>query len=96
MDERELYQQKQKAQLDEWKAQLDKLKAKAAGASADAKLKLNEQIKMLESKVQDAEAKLSELAKAGDDAWDSIKAGVDAAWNSLRSAFSDAAAQFKD
>jgi len=32
MSEKELYQQKLQAQLDEWKAEIDKLKAKAAGA----------------------------------------------------------------
>jgi hypothetical protein len=29
-----------KAQLDLWKAEIDKLKAKAAGANADAQLKM--------------------------------------------------------
>ncbi len=36
MGEKELYQQKMKAQLDLWKAEIDKLKAKAAGVNADA------------------------------------------------------------
>jgi hypothetical protein len=38
MNEKELYQQKKQAQLDEWKAEVDKLKAKASGASADAQM----------------------------------------------------------
>jgi hypothetical protein len=33
-----LYQQKKQSQLDEWQAEVDKLKAKALGASADAQL----------------------------------------------------------
>ena len=65
MGDKELYEQKKQAQLDEWKADLDKLKAKASGASADAQLEMNKQIKALESKIEEGKAKLSELAKAG-------------------------------
>jgi len=52
MNEKELYQQKTQAQLDEWKAELDKLKAKASSASADTQLELNKQIKALEGKLE--------------------------------------------
>lgn len=95
MSDKELYQQKMQAQLDEWKAEVDKLKAKASGASADAQLEMNKQIKALESKIEEGKAKLSELAKAGEDAWESIKDGVESAWGSLKSAVSDAASKFK-
>ncbi|GJQ58993.1 MAG: hypothetical protein D8M57_02610 [Candidatus Scalindua sp. AMX11] len=95
MDDKELYQQKKQAQLDEWKAEIDKLKAKASGASADVQLEMNKQIKTIESKVIEGKKKLSELAEAGEDAWESIKEGVESAWNSLKSAVSDAAAKFK-
>ncbi len=47
MNEKELYQQKKQAQLNEWKAEFDKLKAKASGASADAQLELNKQIAVI-------------------------------------------------
>lgn len=95
MNDKELYQQKQQAQLDEWKAEVDRLRAKASGASADAQLEMNKQIKVLESKLEEGMAKLAELAKAGEDAWESIKVGVDAAWGSMKSALSDAASKFK-
>ena len=65
MSDKELYQQKMQAKLDEWKAEVDKLKAKASGASADAQLEMNKQIKALESKIEEGKAKLSELAIAG-------------------------------
>lgn len=95
MSDRELYQQKLQAQLDEWKAELDKLKAKVAGASADAQLKMNQQVALLESKIDEGKTKLSELAEASSDAWASVKNGVESAWESMRSAFSDAASKFK-
>lgn len=84
MNEKELYQQKTQAQLDEWKAELDKLKAKASGASADTQLELNKQIKALEGKLEEGNNKLAEIVDASEDAWDSMK-----------SAFSEAAAKFK-
>jgi chromosome segregation ATPase len=95
MSEKELYQQKAQAQLDEWKAELEKLKAKASGASADAQLEMKEQIQALEGKFEEGKAKLAEIAEASDDAWESIKEGIESAWSSLKSAFSDAGSKFK-
>ena len=94
MNEKELYQQKKQAQLDEWKAEVDKLKAKASGASADAQLELNKQIEVLEGKIGEGKTKLAEIADASEDAWESIKEGVESAWESMTSAYSDAAAKF--
>ncbi len=90
-----MYQQKRQAQLDEWKAEVPKFKAKASASSTDAQLRLNEQIKLLEGKIEEGKAKLAEIAKAPDDAWESIKEGGESAWASLKSAFSDAASKFR-
>lgn len=95
MNDKELYQQKMQARLDEWKAEVDKLKAKASGASADVQLDMNKQIKVLERSIEEGKAKLSELAEASEDAWGSIKDGVESAWDSLKSAATDAAGKFK-
>ncbi len=85
----ELYQQKAQATLDGWKADLEKLKSKASGASADAQLELNEKIRELQPQIEAAQAKLAELESSGDEAWESVKEGVESAWSSLRSAFND-------
>jgi len=94
MNEKELYQQKAKAQLDEWKAELDKLQAKVSGASADKQLEMNEQIRALEGKIEEGKARLAEIREASEDAWESIKEGVESAQSSLKSAFRDAASKF--
>jgi septal ring factor EnvC (AmiA/AmiB activator) len=86
MNEREVYQQKSQSQLDEWKAEFEKLKVKASTASADAQAKLNDQINDLEGKIAEAESKLAELNDAADDAWESIKEGFEEARDSLESA----------
>ena len=95
MNDKQLYQQKKQAQLDEWKAEVDKLKAKASEASADAQLKLNKQVNALEGKIEDGKAKLAEIAEASDDAWESMKDGVESAWDSMKSAFRGAVDKFK-
>ncbi|MCG6201811.1 coiled coil domain-containing protein [Psychromonas antarctica] len=84
MNKKELYQQKKQAQLDEWQAELDKLKAKASGASVDVQLEVNKQIKALEGKLDEGNTKLAEIAAASDDTWESMK-----------SAFNDTVAKFK-
>lgn len=96
MNERELYKQKKQAQLDQWKAELFKLKAKASEASADTKLKMNSQIKGLESKVEEGKTRLSAIEDAGEEEWKTVKEGLESAWDSMKSAFSDAADKFRE
>ena len=95
MNDKELYQQKKQAQLDEWEAEVEKLKAQASEASADTQIELNKQIDTLEAKIEEGKSKLSELSGASNDAWESIKEGMESAWVSITSAFSEAAAKFK-
>jgi flagellar biosynthesis chaperone FliJ len=95
MNEKDLYQQKMQAQLDEWMAKVSVLKARASKASADVQLEMNRQIKTLENLIEDGKSKLSKLAKAGEGAWESLKDGVESAWTTMKSSVSDAAAKFK-
>ncbi len=94
MDERQLFHQKQEAQLKEWQAYFDKLKAKAEEASADTQLALKKELDVLKEKIHDGSARLRELSDAGDDAWDTAKQRVESAWHSLRSAVHDATSKF--
>ncbi len=95
MNDKELYMRKLQARIDEWKADIDKFKAKASGASADVQLDMNQQVRVLERRIEDGKARLSELAEAGEDAWESIKDGIESAWDSLKSAATDATARFQ-
>jgi len=95
MSKKELYEQKMQAQLNEWQAEVDKFKAKASGASAKAQLQLNKDISALEGKIEQGNTKLAEVTAASEDAWESIKEGVDSTWDSLESAVSDAKAKLK-
>lgn len=95
MNERELYQKKMKAQLDEWKADVDKLRARASGKSADAQLTLHKLLKDLNVKIDEGKAKLDKLVDEGEDKWISAKKGVESSCDSLKSAIKDATAKFK-
>jgi len=95
MSAKQAYEKKLEARLDEWKAEIDKLKAKAAGAEADAQLQYEKEIDNLQKRQAEARQKLEELRKAGDDAWEDMKAGIENAWSELQDAMGKATARFK-
>lgn len=91
---KQVYQQKLQAQLDEWSADIDKLKAKARQADADAQIDYNQEIENLKAYQAQANAKLSELKSASDDAWQDLKSGTEEAWKSLQTAIKSATDRF--
>lgn len=96
MNDKELYKQKYQAQIDQWKAEVEKLRAKASGAKADAQLEINKLVSDLEDKVHAANAKMGELSGASEDAWDSVKKSVESSWNSMKASFHEAVSKIKD
>jgi hypothetical protein len=85
--EKELYEQKMRLCLDQWRTELDRLKAKAQVAGPDAQPKLNRQIAEFDIKLHEGETRLSALTETSDDNWESMKEGLKAAWESLTEAF---------
>ena len=94
MSDYRLYQEKAKAQLEEWEADLDKLRAKARQKEADDKLDLEEKIRELEEKLEKGKARYDELKQSSESAWKSFKEGMDSAWNDLSLAFNEAKSKF--
>jgi hypothetical protein len=95
MNDQSLQTQKLKAQLDEWKADIDKLKARAKGASIDAQIDLQKMVDALEARVTEAGAKLEELSAAGAEAWDDLKKNVEHTWAGLKSSMHEAVEKLK-
>lgn len=95
MSKKEAYQQKIEAQVSEWKADIDKLRARAAGETADAKLKLEEHIEALEAMMDTAKSKLVEVRDSSEEAWEVAKDKAESAWTSIKSGFQDAVAKIK-
>jgi phage terminase small subunit len=92
---KEAYLEKFKAQLDEWKADLDSLEAKSRGASADAKIRYDKEASSIRDKMEDARKKASEIQEANEDAWDHLRQGAEDAWDKVKNAMADAKAAFK-
>jgi seryl-tRNA synthetase len=96
MDSKENYRLKFEARLDEMKAELELLKAKANVAGTDLKIKYDREINKLEEKMSEGKSKLAELADASEEAWESIKGGADSIWTTMKSTFEDVKTKFKD
>lgn len=95
MSMKEAYVKKLQSELDEWGAEIDKLKAKADSAEADVQIEYNKKIDELKTMRDAASEKLSELQKAGDNAWEDLKAGIDSTWHSLGNAVKSTISHFK-
>ena len=94
-DKRKAYEEKFDAQLSEWSAKIDLLKAKADKAKAEVKIEYYKNIEALQTKQNDAKAKLRALKSAGDGAWEDLKAGAENAWTEVKTALHDASTRLK-
>jgi hypothetical protein len=95
MSDKETYKEKMQTQLDEWKVEIGKLKEKAAQAGEQAGATLSEQVKVLEGKIQEGKKKLDELAGATEEAWESVKQGVESLWASVKNSIKETADKLK-
>jgi peptidoglycan hydrolase CwlO-like protein len=78
---------KLETQLQQWGAKLDEFVAKADRAGTAARIDNRKRIDELKAKVRAAQAKLDEVKTAGSEKWETLKAGVETAWNDLEIAF---------
>ena len=83
---KEAYQQKAEAKLDEHKAEVDKARAKVKGATADARLDAERELKGLEAKLDEAKQMLAQIKDAGEDAWEDLTEGLENAWDDVAGA----------
>jgi uncharacterized coiled-coil DUF342 family protein len=95
-EQKESYQQKIQAQLDEWRAEIDRLKEKARKASTEGKHKYQESIDSLELKMNEGKTKLKDLRESTDEAWDSIREGADSIWDTMKATFAEVKEKFRD
>jgi lambda repressor-like predicted transcriptional regulator len=83
------------AQLKEWGVDLEKFRAKADKTNDKVKAELEREVAALRAKLNEAQKKLEELKKTGDDASGELKKGIENAWAELKEAFESATAKFK-
>ncbi len=95
-EQKEAYQQKIQAQLDEWRSDIDRLKEKAKNATAEQKLKYQEHIDKLELKMDEGKSKLKDLKESSAEAWDAVKDGADSIWDTMKATFAEVKEKFSD
>lgn len=95
MSERKAYEKKLQGQLDEWRAEIDKLKAEAESAEGDAGLVYHQQVEDLRNRQEDASERLEEMKAVSDDRWENLKVGLDSACDSLSRAIKSATSSLK-
>jgi len=93
--QRQEYQERVKAKLDEVEKNMDELQARAADLTTEGKAELDQEMQELHKKQEAMKKNLNELREATGTAWDDIKAGMDAAMEDLESAVAKAASRFK-
>jgi hypothetical protein len=82
-------------QLKEWSSRIDELESLVAGTSAGMKATYEARIRELKQKRDALSLKLRELGTTSGDAWNTVKAGIEAAKKDLKEAISAARDKFK-
>ena len=95
MNTRDEYVRKLQEKLGEWNAEIDRLVARAGDVKAEAKQEYAEQIESLQTKRAAALAKIEELQKSGESAWEDLKSGIELAWAAMDEAINSAKSRFK-
>lgn len=95
MESKEAYKARMDKQLKEWSIRIAQLKSKAELAETTIKAEYIRQVDALRARSEEAHAKLEELKKAGDEAWDTLKAGMEQAASDLKNAVNSAIEKFK-
>jgi Protein of unknown function (DUF2934) len=83
MDNKDVFKDKIVNQLSKWRTAAQGLMAKIEMAEETAKAKLHEQLNGLEDKRIKAEKMLEELSATSQEAWGSVRAGIEQGWTDL-------------
>lgn len=94
MSDKNAYQEKLEAQLDEWQAEIAKMRARADKATADARIEYDKQIKELVEYQKRAQKKLNEAQHASEAAWADMRSGMEKAWADMAKSWNDAMKRF--
>lgn len=92
--QRDEFQRKMQAKLDEYRKRIYELQIEAEEMSAQVKANMNRRLEDLEAKREAAEEKLEQLKSSSAKAWAEIKEGLDKAVKDLDQAYQDASSQF--
>lgn len=94
LQNRTAQQGKMESQLKDWGSKLDELKAKADQAGADAEANINKKVEELTAKREKMAQNLENLKNSSDEAWESMRAGLQSAWEEISKSFEEATSKF--
>lgn len=95
MTDKNAFEQKQEAKIEQMNAEIERLKAKAKEADAESRIKYQEKVDELEALRGVAKTKLDKLKQSSESAWTDISKGLDEATMSLATAIKNASQEFK-
>ena len=94
-EQMQAFREQTETSLAEYKKEIDQLQVKAEKLGGDTKAKAEQQLAILRQKRDEVTEKLKELSLSGENAWEQIKSGIDAAMEDLGNAYKKAAAEFR-
>lgn len=95
MKSKDEYNAKIDSQLKEMSIKIANLKAKAKLVEADLRAEYFQEVEALRARKEAVQAKLEELKKSGDEAWEALRTGLEQAASELKDAINSAASKFK-
>ena len=81
MNKRDIYLEKQKAQLEQHSAKIALMRANASEVGANLKLEYMEQVDALEAKLAGLQDRYRDLKDTDEKTWERIQDGAESAWN---------------
>ena len=94
MEKKELYVKRMNDQLDEWRAKVDELRARANKKGSDFVIKNQGTLDNLTGTVTEAQTQLNKIKNDTGSAWEELKKGLDVAFTEIKTAFERASAKF--
>ena len=95
MREKSAYVEKLEKKIEELDEQLHNLRKKAKMAKIDAEIDVTMKLEELKERRGDLMERLEGMRSATGQGWESLKEGIDKAYDDLKSAFHDAKSKFK-
>ncbi len=89
------YQEKMRAELDEWNAQVHLLEAKMDSFTADMKISGAEEIQALHARQHKLADQMKELGKASGEAWEQVRVATDKMWSDLKTGLTEVQLKFR-
>ncbi len=95
MDTKDALKQKLVSQVEEWKADFDKLKAETKGAYAEGQLEGSQEAKDLESKIEETKDFINKVENTNEEDVEELKSKAENQLDGLKNAFQNLKNKFK-